>query len=105
MQTVVSKNIRNNWQAETQIELFGDYVLAILTTRRHNGTLSTTATVSVVEGMFKSHRMFHDFSQVVETARPQRVTEKVVCQVHEAALMKIDEIKEAVMAHYKQEIA
>lgn len=97
--TFIRKDIRGNWAAEDEIKLEGDRVLKILTRKTSDGTLVTSATVHLRDGMFLSHRMFTDFSQRLMTAKI-RCTEKAVAAQHAEAMTKLPELKEAVDAFY-----
>ncbi len=97
--TVVQKSIRGTWEAQDHIELDSSHVLAINTHKVSSGSVVTTATVQIRDGMYLTHRMFTDFSQRLMTARV-RCTEKNVTVQHAEAMTKLSEIKEAVTAHY-----
>lgn len=86
MEVSVSKGI-HGWRAETCIELPNDRELCILTSKRHDGRLTSTATV------------FEDFAQTL-TRSDLRCTEKNVRAQHDMVLTTIDSIKERVTAHY-----
>ena len=91
----------HGWRAESQIPVpdSPDKVLVLLTLRRSNGQLVTTANVNIVEGKFLSHRMFHDFSKRVDSELV-RVTEKAVATQHERACANLPQILEEVKNHY-----
>lgn len=97
--TVVQKSIRGTWEAQDHIELGNDRVLRINTHKVSSGHLVTRATVQLRDGMFLSHRMFTDFSQCMATTNA-RCTEKNVTLQHAECMRKVDELKEAVTAHY-----
>lgn len=98
MEVSVSKGI-HGWRAETCIELPNDRELCILTSKRHDGRLTSTATVSKRDGMWCSHTVFEDFAQTL-TRSDLRCTEKNVRAQHDMVLTTIDSIKERVTAHY-----
>lgn len=97
--TVVKKSIRGTWEAQDHIDLGNDRVLRINTHKVSDGNIVTTATVSIREGKFLSHRMFTDFSQRMMTAAI-RCSEKNVATQHAEAMTKLPELKEAVVAWY-----
>ena len=102
--TVVQKSIRGTWEAQDHIELGNDRVLRINTHKVSDGSIVTSATVQIRDGMFLSHRMFTDFSQRMMTA-DVRCSEKNVAAQHAEAMGKLVELKEAVAAHYAKEVA
>ena len=97
--TVVQKSVRGTWEAQDHIELGNDRVLRINTHKVSDGSIVTSATVQIRDGMFLSHRMFTDFSQRMMTAAV-RCSEKNVAAQHAEAMGKLAELKEAVAAHY-----
>ena len=102
--TVVQKGVRGTWEAQDHIELGNDRVLRINTHKVSDGSVVTTATVQIRDGMFLSHRMFTDFSQRMMTAAV-RCSEKNVAGQHAECMKKLPELKEAVAAHYAKEVA
>ena len=98
MEVSVSKGI-HGWRAETCIELPNDRELCILTSKRHDGRLTSTATVSKRDGMWSTHIVFEDFSQTL-TSSDLRCTAKNVQAQHDMVLTTIASIKERATAHY-----
>lgn len=90
----------HGWEATTQIDLDGDYVLRIHTMKRYGGTLATTASRMKREptgGL--SHFPMDDFSQAIITQKV-RVTSGAVKLQHDAALEQVSEIKARMVAFY-----
>lgn len=88
------------WRAQTTIDLGAGRVLDVVTLKRSNGALVTTAQCGKSDGNFFSFVMFQDFSERVITETPARVTEKVVADQHRRALLQLGAIKERCTAHY-----
>lgn len=100
MNQVVAEKTYHGWQAKTVIQLANSQRLEILTMKRHNGSLATTATVSTNEGNgFYSHVVYQDFSKTVYRTLPKRITKKVVEEQHNA--IDIESIKQAAILHYQ----
>jgi hypothetical protein len=97
--TTLRKDIRNNWEARDHIKLAGEWELQITTIKTSDGSLVTRASVHQKDGNFVTHRMFHDFSQRLMTAKV-RCTEKNVAEQHAGAMTKREEILEAIVAWY-----
>lgn len=70
-----------NWIAKTEIDMEDNKVLTISTSKGRN-SLRTMASVSIREGSFMTHRMYQDFSILVDETFPKRVTSKVVESQH-----------------------
>lgn len=98
-----SHNIRDGHRAQTEIDLGGQRVLTI-STRKSNTALVSSAAVYLVEGNVKRFIMGFggegDFSKQFLIAKPKRVTEKIVRDQHDQALLQIEEIKLQVAMHY-----
>lgn len=62
------------WQATTYVPLLGRRALKILTMRRSNGQLLTTASVVLREESFETYTPFTDFNQAALSTTPARVT-------------------------------
>lgn len=88
------------WRAQTHIDLGAGRVLDVVTLKRSNGALVTTAQCGKTDGNFFSFVMFQDFSERVITETPARVTEKVVTDQHLRALRQLDAIKARCAAYY-----
>jgi hypothetical protein len=97
--THAQKDIRGNWKMEDSIDLVANRVLKVSTHKTSSGWLVTTASVHVKEGSFLTHRMYHDFSQRMESSSV-RCTEKNVTAQHAACMAKINEIHSAITVHY-----
>ena len=107
MQSRIYKGM-DGWRATTEIPFgTGNQILEIRTSKRSAGLVAAYASVSRVQGGFKTFMVFSDFSKIVEQAQAKRITADVIKSVHEAALKRIDEIKAEAEAHYaaKQEAA
>lgn len=98
--TLVSKDIRNNWEARDTVRLAHPWELQITTMKASDGLLVTRASVHKKEGGFNTHRMFTDFSQRLMTAKV-RCTEKNVIVQHTDAMTRKEEVLEAVKAWYE----
>ena len=103
------KNYRNDWEArsysrltELPIAADGSYKrLEILTTKRHNGDIATTATVTTIEPKgFVTYMMYQDYSKWLIISN-KRATEKAVRAQHELALREqFATIRQCALAHY-----
>lgn len=82
METLINKDIRNNWKAETVTMLNGKLQLSIRTSKSSDGALHTCASVGRVEGNFVEHFMYQDFFKTLRYVHHKRVTAKVVEQQH-----------------------
>lgn len=91
------------WRAQTHIDLGAGRILDVVTLKRSNGALITTAQCGKTDGNFFSFVMFQDFSERVITETPARVTEKVVTDQHRRALLQLDAIKARCAAHYAKQ--
>ncbi len=105
MNTKISKGI-HGWTAETRVPLDEGYALHILTMKRHNGAVVTTAQRVKLECYGFSYVAFQDFNMRVPTdLKVGRATEKAIADQHQRALAKLGEIKAACDAHYAKEVA
>lgn len=104
MTTRIRKGI-HGWTAETDHRIGDDRVLSILTMKRSDGSLTTTATVHRLEtlrGMpMKSFAFGKDFHKAMLTEQV-RCTEKAVAKQHADVLSHISTIKAAVEFHYAE---
>lgn len=82
METLINKDYRNNWKAETVTMLNGKLQLSIRTSKASDGALHTCASVGRVEGDFISHMIYQDFFKTLSYVHHKRVTAKVVEQQH-----------------------
>lgn len=92
----------HGWQATTEIDLGGKKILKITTMRNNVNQLNSRAAVHIDEGNgMMSHRMFTDFSKVVESSLPSRVLQKTVEVQHIGALSHVEALKKEIEEHYK----
>ena len=103
------KDSRGNWKASTEItigenEVKQARILSVSTFKTSDGAVVTTASVSHVEGMFMTHRMYGDFSERMISTRHGRVTEKVIREQQLAALKEIDEMIICAKAFYPEAV-
>ena len=105
--TTITKNIRNGWQAETRVDLDGVKVLTILTMKRSDKSLTTTATVQTRESLrgmsMLSFVMGTDYHQTV-LKEDIRATEKSVAKQHETVLGHLSTIKDRIAEHYGEAV-
>ena len=99
MKTEVYKSIYG-WKAETHIDLGNNRELHFTTMKRSSGVTTTQATVVKVEGTMISHMLFQDYSEAILSEKLGRVTEKAVREQHQIALLRLEEVKSKVRAHY-----
>jgi hypothetical protein len=85
---------------ETNIPLSDSMLLSLTTMKRSSGNVTTTAVVTIREGQFFTHRMFHDYNKTLLTSRVARCTPKILETQHEQALQSLDVIKDTVNHHY-----
>lgn len=107
VETRVGRSLRGGVQAETDIpfDTLPDgrkRILVLLTCKRYQGQLTTTAQVYTVDGAFRLSSMFEDFHGVIESDKFLRLTEGVVVAQHKRALGKINDILEAARGFYQQ---
>jgi hypothetical protein len=100
MKTLISKDYRKNWKAESEVELTDTLVLSITTSKSYNGQLLTTASVGRRDGIFISHSVFGDFSKFVEGKSYPRITAKVVEKQHNDVIDQIDNLIALAKKHY-----
>lgn len=97
-----------NWVAESVTKLERDRELSIRTRRDSVGTVRTYATVSKIEGSFRTHRMSFgrkggDFQQTVLSLNPSRATSKAIQTQHDTAMAQVESILFQVRKHYEDE--
>jgi len=90
----------SGYMTETNILLSDSMQLSLTTMKRSSGNLTTTAVVTIREGQFFSHRMFHDYSKTLLSSRVARCTPKALETQHAQALQNLDVIKDTVNHHY-----
>lgn len=95
--------MKNNYQIP---ELGENKVLLISTRKKAGYGAITTASVCVIEHYngyaMESHIMFQDFFETVNTLKAKRVTDKVIKECHETALLRLETIKRAAIEHYSK---
>lgn len=101
MDSVLVKG-RNGWQMETCFTLPGGRELSFRTSKRTDGLLCTTASVSKCDGMFRTFVMFQDYMKTLRVERV-RCTEKNVQAQHLDVLKCKDSIMAEVQAQYYPE--
>jgi hypothetical protein len=104
MTTIVQKNYRKDWEAETRVEMpeLGlNKFLDITTTKRYSGNLVTTASVCTSEGGMDTHMMYQDFN-IRFTVSGDRCTKANVSKQHKYAVSQLNFIKLLALAHYKK---
>ncbi len=82
---------RCGWTMETSVELGNNRQLNVLTMKRHNGDLVTSASVGIHDGDFISHRVHQDFSKRLMSEKV-RVTENRVILQHKSAIENLDDL-------------
>lgn len=97
-----------NWVAESVTMLERNRELSIRTRRDSVGTVRTYATVSKIEGSFRTHRMSFgkkggDFQQTVLSLNPSRATSKAIQTQHDTAMAQVESILFQVRKHYEDE--
>ncbi|RCW66231.1 hypothetical protein [Pseudorhodoferax soli] len=97
-----------NWVAESVTKLEHNRELSIRTRRDSNGTVRTYATVSKIEGSFRTHRMGFgskggDFQKTVLSLNPTRATSKAIQTQHDTAMAQMESILFQVRKHYEEE--
>ena len=107
METMVYKN-SYGWTAETTIpapELGPNKVVKILTMKRNNGALTTTAQIAKIEGSFMSFKMFSDYRENLIVNKKPRVTERAVKEQQETALAMVPQTIENAKVYYAEQAA
>lgn len=99
MKTEVYKSIYG-WKAETHIDLGNNRELHFTTMKRSNGVTVTNANVVRVSDGMCSFVVFQDYSEAILSEKLGRVTEKAVREQHQKALLRLEEVKAKVRAHY-----
>ncbi len=104
LKTSVYRDYRKNLRARTNIELDGDRLLQIETSKNDNGVLTTLATVHKRDRGSLVHELFKDYSKYLAKEKV-RATEKVLRAQHDKVLASIDTILDDVARHYADEPA
>jgi hypothetical protein len=100
------KNAHNVIECRSQVEFNTQHkkgLLELLTMKRSNGLLYTTASIKWIEDGFVVFTPFSDFSEHIENSNPSRCTVKVVECQHSKCLSKLDDIKQAVISFYSNQ--
>jgi hypothetical protein len=110
MKTVILKDPRSGWKAETTVEIKPALQLEINTRRFGDGRLISRASVWRLTGDgSKSHcfgfGMGGDFGCHIVTTTPARVTSQTVTAQHERAMGELERVKLLALDHYVQRLA
>lgn len=93
---------RSGWQVETCFPLPDGRELSFSTSKRHDGTLCTTASVSKRDGLRRTFLMFQDYMKTIRREKV-RCTDKTVQAQHLDALKDKDAVMAEVKAQYYPE--
>lgn len=96
----ISKDIRGNWAATTDVKLTDKLMLTMSTSKGYTGMVNTHASVSSCENGMRTHRVYEDFSHRLDSVKYPRVTSKVVEAQHLAHLNNIYELIQKAKQHY-----
>jgi len=99
MQTRTRKT-PHGYMTETNIPLSDSMQLSLTTMKRSSGNVTTTAVVTIREGQFFTHRVFHDYNKTLLSSRVARCTPKILETQHAQALEALDAIRDTVNHHY-----
>ncbi len=104
MQTYFNKDYKNNWQAQTFIDMGiineKAYTLTIRT-MKYNGLLKTSIQASFDAGDgFTKFVLFKDFNKSI-THEGSRCTEKVIETLHNTVLKDIEKYKQEMIEFYQ----
>lgn len=102
LQTIVSRNLRGELRAVTEVALYDDFVLEVYTNKGASGVLVTRGWVHKVRGNSKTHRIYQDYSAALAHSEHRRVTEKLISQQHAEVLLNIEAIKAKAIEHTKK---
>ena len=99
-QTYISKDMRNNWKAETTLDDFNGYDWRISTIKTYSGKLISSAQGGKTEPtgskgikMWK-YTMYQDPNYTLQVSSPKRLTEKLVAEQHDKALAEFKKFME-----------
>jgi hypothetical protein len=101
MNKVIARKEQRGWVARSKVALTDKMVLELITMKRSGGQLATTATVGRVENGFVSHIVYQDFSKVVATSSPGRITQSTVETQHNA--VDVDAVVQQARTFYKMD--
>ena len=98
--TLIRKDIRGNWKAESKFNLPNGRSLEISTHKVSSGQLITSAIVGKDEGAFFSYVMYQDLSERMVYSAPTKCTGKKVEEQHNHALTLVEDLKTKIAAFY-----
>lgn len=90
-ETIVKKDLRNGWRAETVVRDINNYDWLITTLKRYNGQIQCNAQACQVTDIGFTFVIFQDPSITLYQTK-QRATGKTIETVHEMGLIKFDEL-------------
>ena len=93
---------RSGWQVETCFPLPDGRELSFSTSKRHDGLLCTTASVSKRDGAYRTFVMYQDYMKTIRGEKV-RCTDKTVQAQHLDALKDKDIVMAEVKAQYYPE--
>ena len=93
---------RSGWQVETCFPLPDGRELSFSTSKRHDGSLCTTASVSKCDGVYRTFVVFQDYMKTIRREKV-RCTDKTVQAQHLDALKDKDIVMAEVKAQYYPE--
>lgn len=99
METKVFKDIRGNWQAQTEVPFSGDLFIRVYTMKRYDGSIVTSVTGNTRTAYGFVHSCPGDFSKLAISSGG-RCTEKKVKEQQAAALTQLPAILNEVTAFY-----
>jgi len=101
METRIEKNLRGDWSAETVVPYRDNLKLRVVTMRRSSGRLETFVSAITEERGMWTHRLYGDFSALIES-ETVRVTERRVREQHARAMSRVDDMVYSADLHYQQ---
>lgn len=112
MEITASKDMRDNWKCENDIELGGDRILRISTHKVHSGALVTTATGHKRVGDGALQHIFSmgmdsaedDFRKTLASSKV-KCTSKAVATQHGEAMKLVSALVSDATAHYAAQAA
>jgi hypothetical protein len=105
--TRIQKNAHGNWEARTMIDLpeaGKDRIVVLLTCKRSNGRLATTATAATRSATGYTYAVYKDWHQVM-LVNDARCTAKNVEAQHDRALYLMDVTKPFIVEFYNDAVA
>lgn len=100
------KNAHGGWESQTVIMLSDTHQFSVLTSRRYNGHVTTTASVGHVsaDGCSVTYALFEDYMKTLHAQKYPRVTAKVIEAQHAAIMQDIDNWVNEARAQYGLEL-